>query len=61
MKPLKLELQAFGPYVERQTVDFEKLSQSGIFLIKGNTGSGKAIFISHFAVILDHDIIISLD
>ena len=39
MKPLKLELQAFGPYVERQTVDFEKLAQSGIFLIKGNTGS----------------------
>ena len=41
MKPLKLELQAFGPYVERQIVDFEKLAQSGIFLIKGNTGSGK--------------------
>ena len=41
MKPLKLELQAFGPYVERQTVDFEKLAKSGIFLIKGNTGSGK--------------------
>ena len=41
MKPLKLELQAFGPYVERQMVDFEKLSQQGMFLIKGNTGSGK--------------------
>ena len=41
MKPLKLELQAFGPFVTRQTVDFEKLSRGGIFLIKGNTGSGK--------------------
>lgn len=41
MKPLKLELQAFGPFVEKQTVDLEKLSESGIFLIKGNTGSGK--------------------
>ena len=41
MKPLKLELQAFGPFVERQTVDFEKLSEKGMFLIKGNTGSGK--------------------
>ena len=41
MKPLYLELQAFGPYVEKQTVDFEKLSESGIFLIKGPTGSGK--------------------
>ena len=41
MKPLKLELQAFGPYVERQIIDFEKLSRQGMFLIKGNTGSGK--------------------
>lgn len=41
MKPLYLEIQAFGPYVEKQTVDFEKLGEKGIFLIKGNTGSGK--------------------
>lgn len=41
MKPIRLELQAFGPYVEKQTVDFEKLSRNGIFLIKGPTGSGK--------------------
>lgn len=41
MKPLKLELQAFGPFVEKQTVDFEKLGKNGIFLIKGQTGSGK--------------------
>ena len=41
MKPLKLEIQAFGPYVEKQTVDFEALSKKGMFLIKGNTGSGK--------------------
>ena len=41
MKPLRLELQAFGPYVDRQVVDFEKLGKNGIFLIKGSTGSGK--------------------
>ena len=41
MRPLKLELQAFGPFADRQSVDFEKLSRGGIFLIKGNTGSGK--------------------
>lgn len=41
MKPLKLELQAFGPFADHQSVDFEKLSQKGMFLIKGNTGSGK--------------------
>ena len=41
MKPLHLELQAFGPFVDKQSVDFEKLSRSGMFLIKGKTGSGK--------------------
>ena len=41
MKPIQLEVQAFGPFAARQTVDFEKLSEAGIFLIKGKTGSGK--------------------
>ncbi|MCQ2432530.1 MAG: SMC family ATPase [Clostridia bacterium] len=41
MKPLYLEIQAFGPFVEKQIIDFEKLGENGIFLIKGNTGSGK--------------------
>ena len=41
MKPLRLKIQAFGPYVQEQTVDFEKLARSGMFLIKGPTGSGK--------------------
>ena len=41
MKPLSLEIQAFGPFVEKQYVDFEKLSRNGMFLVKGDTGSGK--------------------
>lgn len=41
MKPLYLELQAFGPYVEVQRVNFEALSEKGMFLLKGPTGSGK--------------------
>ncbi len=41
MKPLLLEIQAFGPYVEKQTIDFEELGKDGLFLIKGKTGSGK--------------------
>lgn len=41
MKPLRLELQAFGPYADYQIVDFEKLWEKGMFLIKGPTGSGK--------------------
>ena len=42
MKPIKLEMQAFGPFVAKQTVDFSKLAEkNGMFLIKGQTGSGK--------------------
>ena len=52
MKPISLELQAFGPFVERQTVDFEALSRSGMFLITGKTGSGKTSIFDAMTVAL---------
>lgn len=41
MKPLVVKFQAFGPYKNEQVIDFEKLSKQGLFLICGETGSGK--------------------
>lgn len=41
MRPINLKICAFGPYKEMVTIDFEKLGSSGIFLITGDTGSGK--------------------
>jgi exonuclease SbcC len=41
MKPLYLEMQAFGPYPNVQTVDFTRLAGCPLFLIHGPTGSGK--------------------
>ena len=41
MKLLKLEFQAFGPFVEKQTIDFTILNDKGMFLINGPTGTGK--------------------
>lgn len=41
MKPLKLDIKAFGPYPDEAHVDFTELSKSGLFLICGKTGSGK--------------------
>ena len=41
MKPIKLVISAFGPYKDKVEIDFSKLGESGIFLITGDTGSGK--------------------
>ncbi|MRG88321.1 AAA family ATPase [Salinibacillus xinjiangensis] len=41
MRALTLDLCAFGPYKEKQTVDFTQLGEETLFLITGPTGSGK--------------------
>ena len=41
MKPLKLTMQAFGSYAEKTVIDFTRPDQE-LFLITGDTGSGKS-------------------
>lgn len=41
MRPQRLLLQAFGPYVEKTEVDFSPFYDGGLFLITGPTGGGK--------------------
>lgn len=41
MKPINLEISAFGPYKDKVEFDFSKLGGNGIFLITGDTGAGK--------------------
>ena len=41
MRPILLELQAFGPFAGAERVDFETLGRDGPFLIAGETGAGK--------------------
>ena len=41
MRPLQLEMTAFGPYAQKEVIDFTKLGDKRFFLITGPTGSGK--------------------
>ena len=41
MRPISLELSAFGPYADRQKIDFADLGEHRVFLICGPTGAGK--------------------
>lgn len=41
MRPITLKMSAFGPYARETVVDFEKLGKQGLYLITGETGSGK--------------------
>ena len=43
MLPEKLTMQAFGPYVDKQEIDFDNFSH--LFLIRGETGSGKTMIL----------------
>ncbi len=41
MRPLKLTMQAFGPYAKTEIIDFTKLGNRTMFVISGKTGAGK--------------------
>ena len=51
MRPIQLILSAFGSYADREVVDFSHL-EKGLFLISGDTGSGKTTIFDGIAYAL---------
>jgi DNA repair protein SbcC/Rad50 len=41
LRPLKITITAFGPYKDREVIDFTELKDNRLFVVSGNTGSGK--------------------
>lgn len=41
MRPIKLTMTAFGAYAKKTVLEFDKLGTQGLYLITGDTGSGK--------------------
>lgn len=46
MRPVRLTIQAFGPYPARQVIDFRPAVEAGLFGVYGQTGSGKSTLFS---------------
>ena len=45
MIPLYLEFQAFGPYPQKEFIDFTRFGSEKLFLIRGETGAGKTVIL----------------
>lgn len=52
MKPQKLTISAFGPYAGKIEIDFDLLGNQGLYLITGDTGSGKTTIFDAITFVL---------
>ena len=42
MRLHRLQINAFGPFAGAEEIDFDQLSDAGLFLLHGQTGAGKS-------------------
>lgn len=56
MRPIKLTVKGLNSFIEEQSVDFEKLTDRGLFGIFGPTGSGKSTILDGITLALYGDV-----
>lgn len=52
MRPIQLIMTAFGPYKQKEVIDFKDLGEHRIFAISGNTGAGKTTIFDAICYVL---------
>ncbi|MDA1644463.1 MULTISPECIES: AAA family ATPase [Bacillus cereus group] len=52
MRPIQLVMTAFGPYKQKEVIDFDDLGEHRIFAISGNTGAGKTTIFDAICYVL---------
>ncbi|GET96336.1 TPA: SMC family ATPase [Bacillus anthracis] len=52
MRPIQLIMMAFGPYKQKEVIDFDDLGEHRIFAISGNTGAGKTTIFDAICYVL---------
>ncbi|PDZ03066.1 exonuclease [Bacillus cereus] len=52
MRPIQLIMTAFGPYKQKEVIDFNDLGNHRIFAISGNTGAGKTTIFDAICYVL---------
>ncbi|XZL95790.1 AAA family ATPase [Clostridium perfringens] len=56
MKPIRLEVKGLNSFIDKQVVEFDKLTERGLFGIFGATGSGKSTILDGITLALYGDI-----
>ena len=52
MKPMRLKIKGINSFIEEQTINFDELTQGGLFGIFGPTGSGKSTILDGITLAL---------
>lgn len=56
MKPIKLKIKGLNSFIDEQIIDFERLTDKGLFGIFGPTGSGKSTVLDGITLALYGDV-----